>query len=199
MKKIKYFCNFIRSYHKIFLKVLFFEIYYSIRFKEFLPKMKVQNNSKRTDTVPCVYYFLHELSKFLRNKRVKSIADIGSGYGRVVNFFSSINKIKTYGVEFDNEVYKKAIELKNPNVRLYCADIFKFDIKKLKSNCFILVDPFKRKKDRNKLLLKIEKIYPKKKKYIVAVNDNRGKFPKKFKLIHTIIGSSTRSLKVFET
>ena len=91
MKKTNYFFNFIKSYHKIFFKVLFFEIFYTIRFNEFLPKIKVQNNSLRTDTVPSIYFFLHEVSKFLRKKNIKSVVDVGSGYGRVVNFISSIN------------------------------------------------------------------------------------------------------------
>jgi len=92
MRKTNYFFNFIRSYHRIFLKVLFFEIFYSIRFREFLPRIKVQNNSNRTDTVPCVYYFLHEISKFLEKNSVKSVVDIGSGYGRVVNFIRKPRK-----------------------------------------------------------------------------------------------------------
>ena len=88
MKKNNYFINFLKSYYNIFFKVLYYEIFYSIHFKELLPKIKLQNSSKRTDTVPCIYYFLHEISKFLKKKDIKSIVDIGSGYGRVVNFIS---------------------------------------------------------------------------------------------------------------
>ena len=64
MKKTNYFFNFISSYNKIIFKVIFFEIFYSIRFFELLPKIKVQNNYVRTDTVPCIYYFLHEIEKY---------------------------------------------------------------------------------------------------------------------------------------
>ena len=92
MKKNNYFLNFFRSYRNIFFKVLYFEIFYSIYFKELLPKIKIQNSSTRTDTVPCVYYFLHEISKFIKKNDIKSIIDIGSGYGRVVNFISLKNK-----------------------------------------------------------------------------------------------------------
>ena len=199
MKKTNYFFNFIKSYHKIFFKVLFFEIFYTIRFIEFLPRIKVQNNSVRTDTVPCIYYFLHEISKFLRKKNISSIVDVGSGYGRVVNFISLINKIKSYGIEFDEEVHKTAIKIKKKNVKLYCGDIFNYNIKKFNSKCFILVDPFKKIKDRNKFLSKFKKTFPKKKKYIIAINNYKGKFPREFKLIYSLIGSKTRSLKIFET
>lgn len=199
MKKTNYFFNFIKSYHKIFFKVLFFEIFYTIRFNEFLPKIKVQNNSLRTDTVPSIYFFLHEVSKFLRKKNIKSVVDVGSGYGRVVNFISSINKIKSYGIEFDTEVHKTALNFKKDKVKLFCGDIFNYDLRLFNSKCFILVDPFKKVKDRNKFLNRIKKIFPKQKKYIIAINNYKGKFPKDFKLISSIVGSKTRTLKIFET
>lgn len=198
MRKIKYFYNFIRSYHKIFFQVVFFEIIYSIRFKEFLPKIKIQNNLTRTDTVPSIYFFLYEISKFIKKNNIKSIVDVGSGYGRVVNFISSINKIRSYGIEFDEEVHRSALKIKEKNVKLYRGDIFKFDIKKFNSKCFILVDPFQKIKDRNKFLSKVKKIFPKNKKYIIAINNYKGKFPKDFKLIYSLIGSKTRSLKIYE-
>ena len=78
----------------------------------------MQNNSNRTDTVPCVYYFLHEMSKFLQKNSIQSVVDIGSGYGRVVNFISSINRIKSYGIEYDKEVFKVANKIKKKNVNL---------------------------------------------------------------------------------
>ncbi len=199
MKKPNYFFNFIRSYHRIFFKVLFFEIYYTIKFREFVPKIKVQNNSIRTDTVPSIYYFLFRISKFLKEKKISTIVDVGSGFGRVVNFLSSANNIKSHGVEYDKEVHKSAYKTKHKNVQLYCGDIFSFNLKKFKSNCFILVDPFKKVKDRNKFLKKVSKILPYKKKYIIAINNYKGKFPKEFRIIYSIEASKTRSLKIFET
>ena len=198
MKKNNYFLNFLRSYHNIFFKVLYFEIFYSIRFKELLPKIKIQNSLKRTDTVPCIYYFLHEISKFLKKKDIKSIVDIGSGYGRVVNFISLKNKIQSHGIEYDKDVFKFALKVKKAKVNLYCGDVFSFNLKKLKSKCFILVDPFKGAKDNKKILFKIKKLYPREKKYVISVNNSKGKFTNEFKLIYSIIGSKTRTLKIFE-
>ena len=119
MKKNNYFFNFLRSYHKIFIKVLWFELFYSIYFKEVLPKIKIQNSSKRTDTVPCVYYFLDEISKFIKKKKIKSVVDIGSGYGRVVNFICSKNKIKCYGIEYDKEVFASALKNKKKKLSYF--------------------------------------------------------------------------------
>ena len=198
MKKNNYFFNFISSYRNFFFKVLFFEIYYSIRFGVLIPKIKIHNNPKRTDTVPCIYYFLHEISKFLMKKNIRSVVDIGSGYGRVVSFINSINNIKTYGVEYDKEAFNYSLSIKKKNMNLYCGDIFNFDLKKFNSKCFILVDPFKKVEDRTKLLNKIKRIYPKQKKYIIAVNNYKGSFPKYLKLIQSTIASKTRTLKIFE-
>jgi len=198
MKIYNYFLNFFRSYHAIFLKVFWFEIFYSVVFKEPLPKIKIQNNSNRTDTVPCIYYFLHEISKFIKEKKITSVVDIGSGYGRVVNFISKMNKIKCYGIEYDKDVFQSALKIKNKNVKLYCGDALSFNIKKFKSKCFILVDPFKKAKDNKQFLSKIKKLYPKEKKYVISVNYSKGKFSNQLKTIHSTIGSNTRRLKIYE-
>jgi hypothetical protein len=184
------------SYHKIFLKVLFFEILYSIRFGEFLPKIKLQNNKKRTDTVPCVFYFLHKISSFIRKNKIYSLVDIGSGYGRSVNFISMMNGIQTHGIEYDKEVHDSALKSRKKNVKLYCGDIFNFQIQKFKSNCFMLNDPFKKTSDIRKILHKIKKMNSKK-KYIIYIN-NKNKTLNKLKLIYSIEASKKRSLRIFE-
>tara|TARA_B100000575_G_C23076900_1_gene620333 strand:+ start:822 stop:1289 length:468 start_codon:yes stop_codon:yes gene_type:complete len=152
----------------------------------------------RTDTVPCIYYFLHEISKFIKEKKIKSVVDIGSGYGRVVNFISIINKINCYGIEYDKNVFTTALKIKNKYVKLYCGDALSFDLKKFKSRCFILVDPFKKKEDNKKFLSKIQKLYPKEKKYVISVNYSMGKFPNQFKIVYSTIGSKTRRLNIYE-
>ena len=197
MNKSNYFFNFVRAYHRIFLKVLFFEIIYSAKFYEFLPKIKVHNNSKRTDTVPCVYFFLHEISKFLKKENIKSFVDIGSGYGRVVNFLSKKNNIRSYGIEYDKEVFRSSVKKKSAKVKLYCADVFKFDLSKLKSNCYILIDPFKQKNDLIKFLNKLNKIKLDR-KYLITVNLKKFKFPKNYKILYSLVASNDRSLKIFK-
>ncbi len=198
MNKAYYFLNFIRSYKKIFFKVIFYEIFYSLKFREFIPNMKIQNNKIRTDTVPCVYFFLKEISNFIKKNKINSIVDIGSGFGRVVRFINKINKIKTFGIEYDVEVFKESLRFKKKNIKLYCGDIFKFDLKKFSSNCFILVGPFKRNQDYKKFFKKLEKIKTKKDKFVVTVNLNKNQIPYKWKLIHIIIGSKKRSLKIYK-
>ena len=84
--------------------------------------------------------------------------DVGSGYGRVVNFVSTFNRIKSHGIEFD-KVHRSALILKNKRVNLYCGDIFNFDLKKFNSICFILIDPFKINKDRINFCINTKKFF----------------------------------------
>ena len=198
MKKIKYFFNFIYLYRRIFFQVILFEIFYSIKFHKIISNIKIQDNKFRTDIVPCIYFFLHKISNFINKHKIKSIVDVGSGFGRVVNFVSIKNNIVSYGIEYDKEVAEKSLKLKNKKVKLYCGDIFNFNLKKFQSNCFILVDPFKKIKDRNKFLNKVKKEVKKKPKYIITVNVSQYKFPKGLKLIYSIIGSEDRYLKIYK-
>ena len=198
MKKINTFFNFIRSYRNILLQVLFFEIFYSLRFGELIPLMKTQNNKFRTDTVPCIFFFLHEISKFIKKNKIKSIVDVGSGYGRVVNFLSTLNKIKSHGIEYDKDVHKDALKIKKKGVKLYCGNIFNFKLNKFNSNCFILIDPFKKIKDTNKFLLRYKKILPNRNKYLITVNIYKGKLPKNFNLIYSKLASKNRCLKIYK-
>ena len=199
MKKLNYLLNFITSYKKIFLKVIFYEIIYSLKFRDFSQNIKIHNDKSRTDTVPCIFYFLHQISKFIKNNNIRSVVDIGSGFGRVINFINIQNKIKCYGIEYDHEVYKKSLKYKNKSVKLYCGDVFKFRFENFNSRCFILVDPFKKKIEIKKIFNKIRKISPKKNKYIIAVNINKKKISKEFNLLYSIKASETRRLDFYKT
>jgi SAM-dependent methyltransferase len=160
--------------------------------------MKTRNNKFRTDTIPCIFFFLHEISKFIKKNKIKSIVDVGSGYGRVVNFLSTLNKIKSHGVEYDEDVHKDALKIKKKGVKLYCGNIFNFKLNKFNSNCFILIDPFKKIKDTNKFLLRYKKILPNRNKYLITVNIYKGKLPKNFNLIYSKLASKNRCLKIYK-
>lgn len=198
MKKTNYFFNFIRSYRNIFFKVLFFEIFYSIRFGSIIPKMKIQNNDDRTDTIPCVYYFIHEISKFIKKKEIKSLLDVGSGYGRIVKSINKMNNIKTIGIEFDKEIHQKIISQSTNDINFYNGDVFKFNLKKINPECFVLVDPFKKDNDKIKFLNKLTKEFKNKNKYLILINFNNLKFENNLKLVKSIIGSKSRSFKIFK-
>lgn len=196
--KIVNFFNFISSYRKILFKVIFFEIFYSIKTREFVPKMKMQNNHLRTDTIPCVFYFLKVISIFLKKNNIDSVVDVGSGYGRIVNFLSKYNNIITHGVEYDLELHKISLKTKEKKVKLYCGDIFNFDLENFNSICFILNDPFKKSEIQKKFFKKFSKIHRAKNKYFIAINFYKTTFPKYFTKILSIEGSSKKSLKIYK-
>jgi len=196
---IKYLINLLYSYRKISFRVIFFELYYSIKNLELIPITKIHNSNFGTDTIPCIYYFLHKITQFIKKNKIKSVIDLGSGYGRVTNFVYNQNKIKVQGIELEKDVFKKSLLLKKPNIKLHCANILKVNLSNFKSQCFILIDPLKKKKDKKRLINKILKLKKGKKKlYIISVNMDKKVFPKKIKLLEKYIGSEDKSLRIFE-
>ena len=184
--KIVNFFNFIRSYRRILFKVIFYEIFYSIKTKELVPKMKLQNNQYRTDTIPCVFYFLREISIFLKKNKIDSVVDVGSGYGRIVNFISKYNDIIAHGIEYDSELHKSSLKTKEKKVHLYCGDIFNFDLENFNSICFILNDPFKKHENKKKFFEKFSKTHPTRDKYFIAINFCQTEFPNNFEKFYRL-------------
>ena len=69
--------------------------------KELVPKMKLQNNQYRTDTIPCVYYFLQEISKFLKENKIKTFNGLDMFIYQGQKSFYLWNKINP---EIDNQL-----------------------------------------------------------------------------------------------
>ena len=87
------------------------------------------------------------------------------------------NKILSYGIEYDEKVFNSSLKVKNKNINLFCGNIFNFNLRKFNSNCFILIDPFKKINERDKFFNKIKKEIKNKKKYIITVNVSQKKYP----------------------
>ena len=87
MKKLKFFIfiTYVCIEKKIF-KIIFFEIYYSIKY------FRSGNFFKPPDIYPCPYYFIHKISQFVNKKKISSIIDLGCGSGRVTNFLNDTTK-----------------------------------------------------------------------------------------------------------
>ena len=197
MRKTNYFLNFIKSYRNIFFNVFLFELFFSIKFKDFFNNIVIHNNEYRTDTVPCVYYFLFKISKFIKKEKIKSIIDIGSGLGRIINYIYHQNKIKCYGIEFDKNTYKKSLKLSNKKIKIYNGDALEFDFNKTKFECFILVDPFKKNYHKKRFLNKLLKL-KQKKIFVILINFKQILVPKQFKIVYSLIAGKERSLKIYK-
>ena len=104
MIKIKFLISILKSYKKKLIKIFFFEIYYSIKYLLSGNYYKIQNDNLRTDTIPCPYFFIHKISQFINKKKIRSLIDLGCGFGRITNFLSDSTNAAIYGYEVDNKV-----------------------------------------------------------------------------------------------
>ena len=84
------------SYRKILPKIFFFEFLYLLKgFKQ--NSIKIFNSDKFSDNIPCPYFFLHKIKKFLLRSKIQSLIDLGCGGGRALFFFNKQLKINYYG------------------------------------------------------------------------------------------------------
>ena len=58
-----------------------------------------------------ISYFLKRIKKFVIKKKINHLCDLGSGYGKVLYFFGSLNNYKIDGVELDKEIYLETNEI----------------------------------------------------------------------------------------
>ena len=172
MKKIKFLYLAINLYRKKLFKIILFEIYYSLKYWGSGNFFKSQNDDLRTDTIPCPYYFIHKITQFIKKEKIKTIVDLGCGYGRITNFLNDSSDAKIFGYEIDKEVFDIAYKNKKKNVTIECNDILKLNSENLDFECFILNDPFKKKNDLESLIKKIDlnKEISGKKYYLVTIN-----------------------------
>ena len=192
--QLEYFKRFIFNYKFFIFRVLYFEILYSLRYLEFGSHLSTSKHKIATDTVPCVYYFLYKISKFIKKNKINNIIELGSGFGRVVNFLADNTNAKIIGFELDKKIFKKSVKLKNKKVTLFNKNILDLNFSKNQADCYIMIDPLKKEKDTIKLQRKIIDANKNKKKlYIIMVNINKKLINKKLKIINTINGNEDNS------
>ena len=181
---IKTIFNILFKYRSKFFLVFFIEIIYIFLFRYKGNRFKVTNNKNFTDNIPTPYLFLIKIDKFFKGKKIKKIADIGCGSGRVVYFFSrKYPKANINGYEIDKKIYSEAnnIFVKNRKVKIYNRNVLRYSFK-TNYDLYFLADPFKKLYFYNDFFKKILK--RKKKFYIVIVNNNKSiKSIKKLNLI----------------
>ena len=158
-------------------KILFYEILFILRgFKG--NKISFDINDEFSANIPCPYYFLIKIRKFLDNKQIKSFIDLGCGNGRVIFFFNRYFKIKYYGVEFFKEPfnYCKTIFFREQNIQIENEDFRNLNFLKKDIDCYFFNEPLKNKKEFEFVISSIYQKYNKdvyKKYYIILVNVKR--------------------------
>ncbi len=178
MKKVLlFFFNIFFFYKKKRFKILIYEIYFAIKYLKSGNFYKFRNDDVMTDTIPCPYYFIHKISKFINKEKIRNIVDLGSGYGRLTNFLDDKTEASIFGYELDKDVFKISMKNKKKNTTIINDDILNIDYNKLKVDCFILNDPLHHKKKLEYLIkkIKVSKIDSKKKYYLITININEKK------------------------
>ena len=205
LKKLFFIPKLLLKYKRKIFKVTIFEIYYSIFNRRLY--YKIQNHPERADSMPCPYYFIYKISKFIKKNSINSAADLGSGNGSVVNFLSSKTNAKMYGYEIDKDMFNYSIKNLNINAKIENQDINLLNYTDLDVDCYILNTPFLKDEMLKNLIKKISlsKENSKKKYYIIIINvDNILKKIKlsdifeNFKLIKFINAGPITSFRIYE-
>ena len=170
LKKLFFIPQLLLKYKRKIFKVTMFEIYYSIFNRRLY--YKIQNHPERADSMPCPYYFIYKISKFIKKNSINSAADLGSGNGRVVNFLSSKTNAKMYGYEIDKDMFNYSIKNLNMKAKIENQDINLINYNDLNVDCYILNTPFLKDEMLKALIEKIflSKKNSKKKYYIIIIN-----------------------------
>ena len=194
------------KYRKKLFRVAFFEIYYSIRLgKNFY---KVYNDLIQADSMPCPYYFIYVISKFIKKNSISSFIDLGSGNGRVINYLSKKTNSKLIGFEKDLEMYNYSIKNLSKNASVENKDINLINYNRIQPDCYFLNTPILSDKMLNNLINKIflSNVRSKRKYYIVIINiDNILKNIKldtifeQFDLKKFIDAGPIRTLRIYES
>ena len=163
----------IKKYKYFIYKILYYEILFTLKgFKG--NKIDFTISDEFAENIPCPYYFLSKIKKFMENTKIKSFLDLGCGNGRVIYFFNKYFKIKYYGIEFFEKPYNftKILFSNNENIQIKNEDFRNLNFLKENVDCFFFNQPLKSKKDFefviNSILQKYNKID--KKYYIILIN-----------------------------
>ena len=158
MKKyLKALFDIFKNYHFYSIPILINEVTFHTRYNSSFNKFKYLNSDFLSDSIPCSYFFLKKIKKFIINKNIRSSCDLGSGYGKIIYYLGVLNNFKIDGVELEKEIYLESTSLKNKNIKIFNEDILKFECSNSRYNLFIINDPLKKKKRFTKINSKDKK------------------------------------------
>jgi SAM-dependent methyltransferase len=165
---LKTLLNILKHYHLYSITVIFNELFFYFNHDKFLNKIKIYNSNSLSNSIPCPYFFLKIINKFIKKKNINYLCDLGSGYGKILYFFGKLSKYKIDGVEINNEIFKKSKILENQNIRIIHDNILYFDLNNSEYDLFILNDPLKQLDDLRMLIKKLSNLQYN--CYIVLIN-----------------------------
>jgi len=196
MKKyLKALFDIFKNYHFYSIPILIDEFIFYIRFNSSFNRFKYLRSDFLSDSIPCSYFFLKKIRKFIIKKNIRYSCDLGSGYGKIIYYLGILNNFKIDGVELEKEIYLESVSLKNKNIKIFNEDILMFECRKSRYNLFIMNDPLKKKEDLQKLILKIKNYNQK--TYLIFINLNSKKISlvlKNLKILDSLIISKSRNI-----
>ena len=164
----------IKDYNILLIKIMFFEFIYFIKgYKGF--KFDFSNNNTMTDNIPCPYFLLLKMKKYLKKNDFLKLNDLGCGSGRVIDFFNRNFPDKEFiGIEYFSKQFQYCTHSfhKNNNVKIIQADFTKIDVVKDDPNYFFLTAPFKNTYDFINFMDKTISL-SNKKLFFIIVNYNK--------------------------
>ena len=127
----------------LIIKSFFYEIYYSIKFKDFTffsyddndyhnsgyKESKTKDDYSAPD-IPTPFYFLELISDYIKDENLNdfNIIDLGCGSGRLVKYFDKKFNIKFVGIDFNEKVIKKnLIRFNKKNYKFFNLDLKKIN------------------------------------------------------------------------
>lgn len=176
LKYIKALYHIIKNYNFYSIPILLREAEFYLKYNKDFNKFKYHDSNFLSDSIPCPHFFLLKIKKFMIEKKINFLCDLGSGYGKILYFFGEINYFKIDGVELDKEIFAFSEKLKNQRINIFNQDILNFDLNNTNYELLIINDPLKKTEDLSQLIENIKNNYTN--KYVVLINIGQEKFNK---------------------
>ena len=192
---IKPLYHILKNYRFYSIYVILYEIYFNIKYDKKFNQFKYLKINIFSDSIPCSFFFLQKIKKFVKKNKILKICDLGSGYGKIIYFFGIIGNYKIDGVELDKEIFNKSKFLINDNIKIINKNILNYDLDENKYQLLILNDPLKKLDDLENLIKYIASI--KYSCHIVLINMTEDKYKiikKNLKIIETYKISKSKNI-----
>ena len=147
-----------KSYKFSIVTIIFFELLFLLKGNKG-NNFTFSNIKGMTDNIPCPYYFLYKIKKKIRDINFNLFLDLGSGSGRVIDFFNKNLQNKNFiGIEyFDKQfLYCKEKFKKHDNIKFIQGDFTKLDFLRYNADCYFLNEPINIEKSLIEILKKIK-------------------------------------------
>lgn len=118
------------NYKLSFISVMFFELIFYLFFKKEFNRFDYLKSNIYSHSIPCPFFFLIKIRKFLIQQKIDNICDLGSGYGKILYYLGNLQKFIIDGVELNKKIYYSSLILSSKKIQIYNEDILTFNLKK---------------------------------------------------------------------